>query len=331
MRIRPRALFVLALLALTQLSCATVALTPDNESMPAARLALPPEQRVFYDALQGYGDWQLIEPLGYVFRPYDSDEYWHPYLHGYWAPSEMYGWVWISSEPYGWATYHYGVWYYDDYQGWVWIPGDDWGPAWVSWVMTDDYVGWAPLPPPGYSPDLAPGGGYLYVTISALAATDLPRRARTSAQVGVALGTPVVVDNLRRQGGVVFNAGPAIGTVERRAGPLPRVRIEDLSPAAGAETPSSPARPAPAGVTVPEPARGRGVPARGSGSAGLVRRSGEEAAQRARSVVERGATPPATVGILRPDLARESARRVQPGTPSVARPRPAAPDSTRRR
>ena len=123
MRIRPRTLLVLALLALTQLSCATVALTPENEGMPTARLALPAEQRVFYDALQGYGDWLLIEPLGYVFRPYDSDEYSHPYLYGYWAPSEMYGWVWISSEPYGWATYHYGVWYYDDYQGWVWIPG----------------------------------------------------------------------------------------------------------------------------------------------------------------------------------------------------------------
>lgn len=308
MRIRPRTLLALALLALAQLSCATAALTPENESMPAARLALPAEQRVFYDALQGYGDWQLIEPLGHVFRPYDSDEYWHPYLYGYWAPSETYGWVWISSEPYGWATYHYGLWYYDDYQGWVWIPGDDWGPAWVSWVMTDDYVGWAPLLPPGYSPETAPGGGYLYVTISSLAAPDLPRRARTSAQVGVALGTPVVVDNPRRQDGVVFNAGPALGMIERRAGPLPRVGLEDLSPA----------------------------PARVSAPAGSVRRSGEEAAQRARSVVERGAVPPATVGVLRPDLRRESARRAPPDAPPVARPRPAAPreaapDSTKRR
>ena len=151
--------------------------------------------------------------------------------------------------------------------------------------MTDDYVGWAPLLPPGYSPELAPGGGYLYVTIASLAAPDLPRRARTSAQVGqaVALGTPVTVDNLRRQGGVVFNAGPAIGVVERRAGPLPRVRLEDLSPEleAGAETPSSPARPAPTGVAATGPARGRAAPARVYAPAGSVRRSGEEAAQRA--------------------------------------------------
>jgi hypothetical protein len=305
MRIRTRNLLrlaLLALLALAQLSCATVPLTPGNESMPAARLALPAEQRVFYDALQGYGDWLLIEPWGYVFRPFDSDEYWRPYLYGYWAPSEMYGWVWISSEPYGWATYHYGQWFYDDYQGWVWIPADDWGPAWVSWVMSDDYVGWAPRFPPGYSPELAPGGGYLYVTIASLAASDLPRRARTPAQIGVALGTPVAVEDLREQGGVVFNAGPPTDVVERRAGPLTRVRLEDLAP----------------------------------GPAGPARRSGEEVAQRARSVVERGAAPPPTVGIVRPDLRRGAAGGFRPDTPAVARPRPVAPrraaaDSTQRR
>ncbi len=374
MRIRSRTLPVLALLVLAQLSCATVPLTSDPESMPAARLALPVEQRVFYDTLEGYGDWLLIEPLGYVFRPYDSDEYWHPYLYGYWAPSEMYGWVWISSEPYGWATYHYGAWFYDDYQGWVWIPGDDWGPAWVSWVMTDDYVGWAPLLPPGYSTELAPGGGYLYVTIGSLAAPDLPRRARTpaprggargppgrgaglassrrrrderarrdggpparprsqgddamtggpqtAAEIRAALGTPVAVDNLRERGGVVFNAGPAFGVVERHTGPLPRVQLEDLAPA--------PDGGAAAGIRR-GPERGRETAAPSS-----VRRSGEEAAQRARSVTQRGAAPPPTVGVLRPDLRRAGARAVRADTPPATRPRPATPrgagaDSTTRR
>ena len=99
MRIRSWTLLALALVAITQISCATTGLTPGTESMPAARMGLPPEHRVFFDALQGYGDWLLIEPLGYVFRPYDSDEHWHPYLYGYWAPSDLYGWVWISSEP----------------------------------------------------------------------------------------------------------------------------------------------------------------------------------------------------------------------------------------
>jgi hypothetical protein len=315
MRNRQRSRLVLVLLALTQLSCATAALVPGEESMPAARLSLPVEQRVFYDALEGYGDWLLIEPLGFVFRPFDSDESWHPYLHGYWAPSAMYGWVWISGEPYGWATYHYGAWYHDDYQGWVWIPDDDWGPAWVAWAMSDDYVGWAPLPPRGYAPELAPGGGFLYVPLSSLAATDLPRRARTAAQLGVALGTPVAVEDLRERDGVVFNAGPPFALVERRAGPLTRVTLEDLAPAADGAPPAA-ARP------------GRHAPARGPGASGPaapVRRSGEEAARQARSVTERGAAPPPVVGVLRPDLRREAAR------PLPAGPRPAGPDSTPRR
>ena len=298
MRKRCRSPLVLALVVLTQLSCATTGGPPETGSMPAARLALPDEQRVFFDALQGYGDWLLIEPLGYVFRPYDSDRYWHPYLHGYWAPSAMYGWVWISGEPYGWATYHYGAWYRDDYQGWVWLPGSDWGPAWVSWVMSDDYVGWAPLFPPGYAPDLASGGAYLYVPLASLASSDLQQLARTGTQVGEALGTLVTVDNLRQQDGVVFNAGPDIGLVERRAGPLARVRLEDLSPAPEAGAP----RPAAA-----------------------VRRSGEEAARQARAVTQRGDAPPPTVGVLRPDLGRGRARR-----PLPAAPRGTAADSTKR-
>ena len=126
--------------------------------MPAARAGLSAEYRVFYDALQDYGDWPLIEPFGYVFRPYGTrDETGARTSTATGRPREMYGWVWISSEPYGWATYHYGDWFYDDYQGWVWIPGLDWGPAWVSWVKTPDYIGWAPLFPPGYAPETGAG------------------------------------------------------------------------------------------------------------------------------------------------------------------------------
>jgi hypothetical protein len=328
MRIRSRLLLLLALLALVSSSCATVGLTPEGESMPAARMSLPPEQRVFYDALQGYGDWMLIEPLGYVFRPYDTDEYWHPYRYGYWAPSAQYGWVWISSEPYGWATYHYGEWYYDDYQGWVWIPGDDWGPAWVSWTMTDDYAGWAPMFPPGYSSDAAPGGGYLYVTLGSLTATDLPQRVRTPAQLGVALGTPVVVNAMQERDGVVFNAGPPFDVIARRGGPLSFVKLEDLSPAPVAG-PTAPVRTAP-GPGSAERHRG-GIASSPSG--GSLRRSGEEAAQRARSVLERGGAPPPTIGVLRPDVRRVDATPTRPTpAPSRATPsRPAAPDSTKRR
>jgi hypothetical protein len=98
MRIRSWSLLTLTLLALTQLSCATIGLTPLQDSMPAARAGLSPEYRLFYDALQDYGDWTLIEPFGYVFRPYGNASSWRPYQYGYWAPSDVYGWVWISGE-----------------------------------------------------------------------------------------------------------------------------------------------------------------------------------------------------------------------------------------
>ena len=183
-------------------------LTPLPESMPAARAGLQPEYRLFYDALQDYGDWTLIEPFGYVFRPYGNVEGWRPYQYGYWAPSDVYGWVWISAEPYGWATYHYGEWLYDRYQGWVWIPGLDWAPAWVSWEETPDYIGWAPMFPPGYGPGPDPRRR---VHLRADGGAPGHRRAdprphegpdRRTARQAAARRNPV------ERGGVKFNAGP---------------------------------------------------------------------------------------------------------------------------
>src|SRR5262249_26137921 len=49
--------------------------------MPAARAGLLPEYRIFYDALKDYGEWTLIEPYGYVFRPNVSFIGWSPYQY----------------------------------------------------------------------------------------------------------------------------------------------------------------------------------------------------------------------------------------------------------
>jgi hypothetical protein len=307
MRIRYWSLLALIVLALTQLSCATVGLTPLQDSMPAARAGLSPEYRLFYDALEDYGDWTLIEPFGYVFRPYVNAAGWRPYQYGYWAPSDVYGWVWISAEPYGWATYHYGEWFFDRFQGWVWMPGLDWGPAWVSWEETPDYIGWAPLSPSGYDSGLVPGGPYTYVATAELATTDVQTRTRTKDQIGQQLGSPQRIENPLEVGGVRFNAGPRFDVIERRSGPLSRVKIEELLPDGdqvtrpgsspdrqSASAPSKPrairksgARPAPAGTTDETTA------------ADVVRRAAEESARSARSVTERNAAPPPSIGVLR--------------------------------
>src|SRR5437867_1632529 len=121
----PRPFVHLAVLAaaLAQLSCATTGLTPLPHSQPAERIGLAPEYRVFYDALKDDGDWVYVQPYGYVFRPNVNFITWRPYEDGFWVPSDLYGWVWISAESFGWATYHYGQWLYDRYYGWVWTPG----------------------------------------------------------------------------------------------------------------------------------------------------------------------------------------------------------------
>ena len=303
MRIRSWSLLALALVALTQLSCATVGLTPLQDSMPAARAGLSPEYRLFYDALEDYGDWTLIEPFGYVFRPYGNVAGWRPYQYGYWAPSDVYGWVWISGEPYGWATYHYGEWICDRYQGWVWIPGLDWGPAWVSWEGTPDYIGWAPMSPAGYDSGLVPGGLYTYVPTAQLSSTDVQIRTRTKDQLGEKLGSPQPIENLVERDGVRFNAGPRFDVIERRSGPLSRVKIEDLFPDGGRGTKPG-GQPAPATSrpsTVQKPGS-RPTPARSAGETAAIeamRRAAEDAARSARSVTGKSTAPPPTIGMVR--------------------------------
>lgn len=101
---------------------------------------------LFYQELSPYGEWSPHVEFGYIWQPYGVAPDWKPYTDGRWEWSDQ-GWLWISYEPWGWATYHYGRWVFDDYQGWIWIPGTTWAPAWVNWYQGPEYVGWSPLPP----------------------------------------------------------------------------------------------------------------------------------------------------------------------------------------
>lgn len=101
---------------------------------------------IFYQELSPHGGWSPHPEFGDVWQPYEFGPDWKPYTDGRWEWSNQ-GWIWISYEPWGWATYHYGRWVYDDYQGWLWIPGTTWAPAWVSWQQSPEYIGWSPLPP----------------------------------------------------------------------------------------------------------------------------------------------------------------------------------------
>ena len=291
---RRTVLAMLALaLALSQLSCAAGTLTPLHDSMPAARAALRPEYRIFYDTLEQDGDWVLIEPYGYVFRPRVSFATWRPYQNGFWVPSDVYGWVWVSSEPFGWVTFHYGEWMYDDFQGWVWLPGADWGPAWVAWSQAGDYIGWAPLMPTQTSYSEIPGGPYTYVPTSQLPATNLPAHVMSAAQLGATVSQAKPILNVVERGGVSFNRGPRIEAIERVAGPLARVRLEDVTP--GDAPVTSRRRDA-----APRP--------READLVTVTRRAAEDAARQARGIAERGGSPPTVVPVVRPAPARETPR-----------------------
>jgi hypothetical protein len=224
----------LLLVALSPLGCATGGLTPVSNPMPAARAGLAGPYRVFYDALVDYGEWTLIEPYGYVFRPNVSFIGWQPYEYGFWVPNDTFGWVWISSEPFGWATYHYGSWMFDRYEGWVWLPGLDWGPAWTDWQTYGDYVGWSPTLAQGSA---APSTDtWRYLPATQLAATDLKGRVLTREELLARAPAQQFkpLENFAKVNGVTVNRGPGLDWIERKAGPLSRVRIADLTPAQNA-------------------------------------------------------------------------------------------------
>ena len=191
--------------------------------MPSAKLGLPPAYRVFHDELVEYGDWTLIEPYGWCFRPDVNFVAWRPYQQGWWEPSDTYGWIWNSSEPFGWITYHYGAWFYDRFQGWVWQPGPVWGPAWVAWAQVDDYIGWAALAPATMA-DVGdvPGGTFQYVSAQQLAASNVSTQALYVTRLAGTRGTLRAIENLDRVHGAAFNRGPDFLMLQRMGVPVPQ-------------------------------------------------------------------------------------------------------------
>ncbi|MGH7740442.1 MAG: DUF6600 domain-containing protein [Candidatus Eiseniibacteriota bacterium] len=298
-------------IACSSLACGIAGLTPAPVSMPAARAGLLPEYRFFYDALADDGDWILIEPFGWVFRPHVNFVAWRPYQSGFWAPSDIYGWTWISAESFGWATDHYGRWVYDDFQGWVWVPGLSWGPAWVSWTGDNNYVGWAPLPPAGGNWNAVPGGPYLYVPTSQLPATDMSSHVIKAADLGSDAADLAPLDNPGEHEGVKFNRGPGFEQIQRASGGLLyRVKIDQRNPLAKSGGKAGAAASSPAPSTVD--------------SVAAMRRAAAEQARQARVIIESRQSAPPILSLIRaPRTAAEKGRaRTSPETP-------APPDSGR--
>ena len=317
---RPLLRIAVVFAALTQLSCAAAGLTPVQHSQPVERMGLAPEYRIFYDALQDQGDWVFIQPVGYVFRPNVNFITWRPYEDGFWAPTDIYGWTWISAEPFGWATYHYGSWFYDRYYGWVWAPGRDWGPAWVAWQIADDYAGWSPLLNPGPSDDQIRGGAWSYAPLSALGTTALSGRLLHD-ELHSRVQSVQPVRNLAEHAGVTFNRGPAFDLVERRTGPIPRVSIEPLGDLEPAGPGGGGARPQETRGGTRAGAQAGDRAAAAAAAIAAVRRAAEEEARTARGLADREAPLPASVHVVRPFASSAATRSIL----GQAKGRPRAP------
>jgi len=209
-----------AALALFSASCAVqggpgetgAAAAPPGE--PAARMGLAPELRPLYDALEGEGDWVLVEPQGWVFRPRVNTVAWRPYQDGHWEPSYSFGWVWESHDPFGWITVHYGFWFYDDFQGWLWKPYGAWAPSWVAWVQVGNFVGWAPLPPAGittYSDP--PGGAFTYIPVQSLTQSSYSTSALHVNAIPDDGSSLQPIERSTSYLGVYYNTGPDVSAV----------------------------------------------------------------------------------------------------------------------
>lgn len=312
---RPIVLLAVLATAASSLSCAVTGGESGPyapRSMPAARAALPPVYRVFYDELAEYGDWVLIEPYGFVFRPRVSFVSWRPYFDGWWQPSDVYGWVWISDEPFGWITYHYGNWFYDRFQGWVWLPGYDWGPAWVAWVAADDWFGWAPLGPTGYEDyGRSPGGLFTFVPARMLASARAERAPQFVTQVAPQASTLRPILEIGVEDGVASPRGPRYEAIERAL--------------------NVPVKPASIEIVRPRVERGGAGPRADEAAViALTQRvvaAGEREFAAARDAGASSATPPATP---RPPVWREPSRPEKPRVGPLGAPDTTAPKLERR-
>jgi hypothetical protein len=114
---------------------------------------------VGYEALDGYGDWEVDPDYGSIWVPQLVMVDWAPYRYGYWSWIGPWGWTWIDDEPWGFAPCHYGRWVHARH-GWGWAPGmreirhPVFAPALVAWrggmrpgedARYGPRVGWVPL------------------------------------------------------------------------------------------------------------------------------------------------------------------------------------------
>jgi len=121
----------------------------------ASRSYLPDTVYMGASDLDRYGRWVTVDTYGTAWVPFAVDAYWSPYSIGRWCYRPLFGWTWVSYEPWGWLPYHYGRWYRSMRFGWCWLPGPSfafnfWSPGLVTFYSGPGWVSWCPLGPGDY-------------------------------------------------------------------------------------------------------------------------------------------------------------------------------------
>lgn len=212
----------------------------DTRPVASTKDDRPHSYDTFYRKLEPQGVWRETDNYGYVFQPRVAlqSRTWRPYTEGKWAYTDA-GWTWISSEPFGWATYHYGRWTRLRGVGWVWVPGEEWAPAWVSWRTGNEHTGWAPLPPEArferktgikkwadsyYDID---ADEYVFVPNEDIGDDNVERAVLPANRNVTIVNQTTNVTNITYNNTTIVNEGPNYETLrERSRRPVERLRLE---------------------------------------------------------------------------------------------------------
>lgn len=160
--------------------------------------------------LNYYGGYQNVPGYGMLWQPYFTGIGWSPFADGAWSWYPGFGYMFVSSYPWGWLPYRYGNWLFVPGFGWMWQPG-----AWNSWTMVPRCLGTTPAV---FHPPVRPTGTVSTVVVGRggpVASVQPPTRwivDSGSAGLGIPRGS---MSNLYRLNGQVAKSG----SVELRPAP----------------------------------------------------------------------------------------------------------------
>jgi Family of unknown function (DUF6600)/FecR protein len=99
-----------------------------------------------------YGNYFYAPGWGWVWRPYYTSAAWNPFMDGAWAWYPQFGYLWVSSYPWGWMPYRYGAWNFVPGYGWCWMPGTTWNTWLPVTAVNHPPVNWVAVRPPAAPP-----------------------------------------------------------------------------------------------------------------------------------------------------------------------------------